>query len=165
MACSTSKPDANPTIGGAGLGSRTEFNPGIINTHHRNSRQRRHAGEMIGRPGVHHRCESVRPYRFMKLVGRSCGNVRFSSMDTLHIQTLLYRIDPACNMARFYAIAIEPALFGEVSLVRRWGRIGTMGRCTIEFFDTAAEAVEAFSNLLQRKLHRGYSASGSAGSE
>ncbi|TAX62854.1 WGR domain-containing protein, partial [Rhizobium ruizarguesonis] len=35
------------------------------------------------------------------------------------------RIDPSKNMARFYALSIEPNLFGETSLVRSWGRIGS----------------------------------------
>jgi len=36
------------------------------------------------------------------------------------------RIDPEKNMARFYALAIEPSLFGTPLLIRRWGRIGTV---------------------------------------
>jgi predicted DNA-binding WGR domain protein len=59
-------------------------------------------------------------------------------------------------MARFYALAVEPALFGDVSLVRRWGRIGTSGRSRIELFGTSAEADEALSDLVRRKLNRGY---------
>lgn len=39
----------------------------------------------------------------------------------------LVRIDPKRNMARFYGIALQPTLFGEVSVVRCWGRIGTKG--------------------------------------
>lgn len=77
-------------------------------------------------------------------------------MDTLDGQTLLYRIDATRNMARFYALAVEPALFGDVSLVRRWGRIGTSGRSKIELFDTSAEAAQALSDLVRRKLNRGY---------
>jgi hypothetical protein len=29
-------------------------------------------------------------------------------------------------MARFYALAIEPTLFGDMALVREWGRIGSL---------------------------------------
>jgi len=43
---------------------------------------------------------------------------------TLYIE----RIDAARNMARFYAVSIDPTLFGEVCLTRRWGRIGTRAR-------------------------------------
>ncbi|MEL6515641.1 MAG: WGR domain-containing protein [Pseudomonadota bacterium] len=34
----------------------------------------------------------------------------------------LSRVDPEQNMARFYGIAMRPTLFGEVSVVRCWGR-------------------------------------------
>lgn len=69
---------------------------------------------------------------------------------------LLYRLDPTRNMARFYALSIEITLFGEVALVRRWGRIGTLGRSRIEFCGSPAEAAEAGRRLLRRKLGRGY---------
>ena len=38
------------------------------------------------------------------------------------------RMDAQKNMARFYALSIEPTLFGDVCLIRRWGRIGTRGQ-------------------------------------
>lgn len=85
-------------------------------------------------------------------------------MDTLDRPTLLYRIDATRNMARFYALAIEPALFGGVSLVRRWGRIGTLGRSKIELYDTSIEAAQALSDLLRSKLSRGYWHHGAADS-
>lgn len=34
----------------------------------------------------------------------------------------LRRVDPDRNMIRFYALAIEPNLFGEFSVVRAWGQ-------------------------------------------
>lgn len=37
------------------------------------------------------------------------------------------RTDAAANMARFYAMSIEPTLFGDVCLVRRWGSTATAG--------------------------------------
>jgi predicted DNA-binding WGR domain protein len=85
-------------------------------------------------------------------------------MDLADGQTLLYRIDATRNMARFYALAVEPALFGDISLVRRWGRIGTSGRSKIELFDTSAEAAEALADLVRRKLGRGYRHHSAAGS-
>jgi predicted DNA-binding WGR domain protein len=45
------------------------------------------------------------------------------SDDTLQY-LVLDRCDPTCNMARYYALAIEPSLFGDASLIRKWGRIG-----------------------------------------
>lgn len=69
---------------------------------------------------------------------------------------LLRRIDPARNMARFYAIAVLPTLFGTLCIVRRWGRIGSRGRERIDLFERAAEAERAFDRLLRAKRRRGY---------
>ncbi|MGB3389974.1 MAG: WGR domain-containing protein [Pseudaminobacter sp.] len=46
-------------------------------------------------------------------------------MATATHSRLLDRIMRERNMARFYELSVEPTLFGEVALVRRWGRIGT----------------------------------------
>jgi predicted DNA-binding WGR domain protein len=59
----------------------------------------------------------------------------------------LRRIDPARNMARFYALSIQPTLFGGASLVRNWGRIGTNGQAMMETFDEDGVAGEALSRL------------------
>ncbi|AGS26449.1 WGR domain-containing protein [Rhizobium etli] len=77
-------------------------------------------------------------------------------MDSQADTTLLYRIDPALNMARFYRLSIQPTLFGGSSLVRHWGRIGTMGRQKVELFDTSVEAAAAGERMAGRKLRRGY---------
>ena len=59
-------------------------------------------------------------------------------------------------MARFYALSIEGTLFGQVCLVRRWGRIGTRGRSKQHSFDDEGEAVGLFLQLLRTKRMRGY---------
>ncbi len=69
---------------------------------------------------------------------------------------LLHRIDPARNMARFYRLSIEPNLFGGVSLVRTWGRIGGASRMKIENFDGPADATGSFARLEHSKRRRGY---------
>ena len=69
---------------------------------------------------------------------------------------LLHRIDPTRNMARFYRLSIEPNLFGGVSLVRTWGRIGGASRAKIEIFDGPAEAQRQLGTWRERKLRRGY---------
>jgi predicted DNA-binding WGR domain protein len=68
----------------------------------------------------------------------------------------LIRIDPRLNMARFYAISIEPSLFGDVALVRRWGRIGTHGHQAIELFASAAEAGKRQVRIETAKRRKGY---------
>lgn len=70
------------------------------------------------------------------------------------------RIDPARNMARFYLLALQPTLFGDVSLVRNWGRIGTRGQAKVETFATADEAEAALRRIERAKRRRGYAAPG-----
>ncbi|NEK47009.1 WGR domain-containing protein [Rhizobium leguminosarum] len=66
------------------------------------------------------------------------------------------RIDPSKNMARYYALSIEPNLFGGTSLVRSWGRIGSRGQQKIHVFDSEAKAVDLLLSLLRRKRSLGY---------
>ncbi len=72
--------------------------------------------------------------------------------------TYLYieRTQPSKNMARFYALSIEPSLFGKASLVRRWGRIGTTGREKIHLFEDEAAALAVFLQVARQKRQRGY---------
>lgn len=72
---------------------------------------------------------------------------------------MLRRIDPARNMARFYVLSLGYDLFGGISLVRHWGRIGTLGREKIDLFENDTEAAKAFERIRKRKLKRGYSMS------
>ncbi|MGX9428251.1 MULTISPECIES: WGR domain-containing protein [Bradyrhizobium] len=74
--------------------------------------------------------------------------------EPLHLR----RIDAARNMLRFYALSTQPTLFGEMSLIRNWGRIGTNGQTMVQTFDGSAEAVEAFERLERAKRRRGYAA-------
>jgi len=66
------------------------------------------------------------------------------------------RIAPEKNMARFYALAVQPTLFGEVSLLRAWGRIGTRGQKMVHLFDNESQAVILFLDVLREKRKRGY---------
>ncbi|MFG1366037.1 WGR domain-containing protein [Xanthobacter versatilis] len=77
-----------------------------------------------------------------------------SERASLHLR----RIDPARNMARFYVLFLQPTLFGETSLIRNWGRIGTRGQAMMETFDENTAAGEAFARLERRKRRRGYAA-------
>lgn len=71
-------------------------------------------------------------------------------------QLYVERTDKARNMARFYAMTIEPNLFGEVSLTRRWGRIGARGQMKVQHFARERDAVAVFLDLLRQKRDRGY---------
>jgi predicted DNA-binding WGR domain protein len=70
----------------------------------------------------------------------------------------LRRVDAARNMRRFYMLCIQPTLFGEVSLIRNWGRIGTNGQTMVQTFDGSVEADEAFGQIERAKRRRGYTA-------
>jgi len=68
------------------------------------------------------------------------------------------RIDPACNMRRFYRMSVQPDLFGGASLVREWGRIGLRGQVMIEHHTDEGRAVTALMKLAAVKSRRGYEA-------
>jgi len=74
--------------------------------------------------------------------------------DNTHLD--LVRIAPSENMARFYGIALQPTLFGEVAVVRCWGRIGTRGRVMASTYPDAEQAVDALEKLEYTKRRRGY---------
>ena len=50
------------------------------------------------------------------------------------LQLVLERVDPARNIARYYVLSIEQTLFAKHTLIRRWGRIGCLGRERLQFF-------------------------------
>lgn len=68
----------------------------------------------------------------------------------------LNRIDLSCNMRRFYRITVRRDLFGQVELVREWGRIGTKGQMLVERYDDQGSAVSALMKLAAAKKRRGY---------
>ena len=76
--------------------------------------------------------------------------------STLLQVLMLERIDGPRNMARFYVIAIEPTLFEDLALVRRWGRIGTAGRQRIDLHPSRKVAQVELEKWLARKCRRGY---------
>jgi predicted DNA-binding WGR domain protein len=69
---------------------------------------------------------------------------------------ILHRRDPTVNMARFYALSLENSLFGDILLVRRWGRIGTHGRVRFDWFDNPADAANELTRIASAKARRGY---------
>jgi predicted DNA-binding WGR domain protein len=64
-------------------------------------------------------------------------------------------------MRRFYALSLQPDLFGTVSVVRESGRIGQPGtvRYVVCADETAARA--ALALRMNRKIKRGYQRIGS----
>ena len=84
---------------------------------------------------------------------RQCESV---GMGHMIFETLLHKIDPAQNMARYYSISIQPNLFGGHSLLRRWGRIGSSSQIKIDLFENETSAADAREKLVLSKLRRGY---------
>jgi predicted DNA-binding WGR domain protein len=81
-----------------------------------------------------------------------------SEGDCSSLQLVLERVDPARNIARYYVLSIEPTLFAKHTLIRRWGRIGCVGRERLQFFKTedASRAQVTLETWLTRKRKRGY---------
>jgi predicted DNA-binding WGR domain protein len=71
----------------------------------------------------------------------------------------LKRVNPALNMRRFYALSVEKDLFGEVCLVRAWGRIGKAGRVAIEPHPTEEAADKELRRVVSLKVRKGYRSS------
>jgi predicted DNA-binding WGR domain protein len=85
-------------------------------------------------------------------VGSDNPGMEKPDRHTIHLQ----RIDRAQNMRRFYILSIQPTLFGEVSLIRNWGRIGAAGQTMVETFDRPLDAKAAFLRIERQKIRRGY---------
>jgi predicted DNA-binding WGR domain protein len=86
-----------------------------------------------------------------------CAMTETSGIAGYKLQMLvLERRNPSRNMARFYVLAIEPTLFGEMALVREWGRIGSWGPRRLDLYANRAAAAESLDAWLVRKARRGY---------
>ncbi len=80
------------------------------------------------------------------------GTMELTATTPVH----LVHVDPGVNMARFYGIELQPTLFGEVSVFRTWGRIGTNGQAMRVTYDNEAQAADALHKLEKQKCRRGY---------
>lgn len=85
------------------------------------------------------------PPRDVSIIERAAGSV-----------TALTRIQPERNQWRFYHLALWPDLFGQVCLVREWGRIGRPGRLRHDPFPNTALAAQALELIARTKRRRGY---------
>ena len=68
----------------------------------------------------------------------------------------LEKRDPQKNVHRFYAMYITPTIFGDWSLIRRWGRIGSQGAVLENWFGTEQEAINEEQKILKSKEKHGY---------
>lgn len=88
--------------------------------------------------------------------GAAAGGENPAMTDKESLPVHLRRIDPTQNMRRFYMLAVQPTLFGGASVIRNWGRIGTIGQSMMQTFDRPEEAGDALSRLERSKRRRGY---------
>jgi predicted DNA-binding WGR domain protein len=70
--------------------------------------------------------------------------------------TRLQKRNPERNQHRYYALDLQPHLFGGWSVIREWGRIGHPGQVRIDLCDTLEEAALTFNEKLRQKQRRGY---------
>jgi len=70
--------------------------------------------------------------------------------------TYLVRHDEAKNMHRFYQLMTVPGVFGDWSLVKEWGRLGSPGTVRSEWFETEVEAIKALDEIFKKKRKKGY---------
>ncbi|KQY21566.1 WGR domain-containing protein [Rhizobium sp. Root482] len=84
-------------------------------------------------------------------------------MTIFQFQLYCQRVDATKNMARYYALSVQPTLFGETEVVRRWGRIGKRGGEKSDVFKTEKDAAAHFLDLARRKRAKGYRPIGNCG--
>src|SRR3712207_730626 len=61
----------------------------------------------------------------------------------------LTRVDPSCNMRRFYGLAFATSFFGEHGVMRQWGRVGTAGQSRTDWYRKPSAAHSALQTLLR----------------
>jgi predicted DNA-binding WGR domain protein len=71
-----------------------------------------------------------------------------------HIQ--LARNDSSRNLARYYELSLERDLFGRYVVVRRWGRIGLIGRMHRQDVPSEVHGLACLLDTLRAKRRRGY---------
>jgi predicted DNA-binding WGR domain protein len=79
-----------------------------------------------------------------------------SQLEVFPTNLHLRRIDPARNMRRYYRIVIHSDLFGQASLVREWGRIGSRGQMMVETHPDEGRAINALMKLARAKQPKRY---------
>ena len=69
---------------------------------------------------------------------------------------VLRRVDTDKNMDRFYELTLQPTLFGDWAVVRRWGRFDSGGQKREVWFEAYATALTFMDRLHNKKRKRGY---------
>lgn len=56
---------------------------------------------------------------------------------------------------KWYALSVEQTLFGP-AVVRRWGRLGAVGRIRADIYPAREMAADAYARQCERRVKRGY---------
>jgi predicted DNA-binding WGR domain protein len=88
------------------------------------------------------------------------GRIRRRDTGAMSGPLYLFRRDPARNMARFYGLDVQPTLFGDMALLRHWGRIGHPGQSRMTTYADAGAAEAARARRAGQKRRRGYAPAG-----
>lgn len=59
-------------------------------------------------------------------------------------------------MYRFYLLTVQPTLFGGVSVIRNWGRIGSSGQTMVQTFEAEYDAAATLLRVEREKRRKGY---------
>lgn len=59
-------------------------------------------------------------------------------------------------MHRFYLLTVQPTLFGGVSVIRNWGRIGSSGQTMVQTFEAEDDAAATLLRVEREKRRKGY---------
>lgn len=65
-------------------------------------------------------------------------------------------VDSARNRARDYALVWQPALVGDGTLIRTWGRTNSATQTRVDYYPDRAAAQAHVEEILRRGLHHGY---------
>ena len=68
----------------------------------------------------------------------------------------LVSVNPAENRARFYRLQWQPTLWGELALLCIWGRIGTLGKCTVLSLRQDDDTAATIAPIIRERLQHGY---------
>ena len=69
----------------------------------------------------------------------------------------LEQIDISRNRWRWYALSVQPTLFGEWAFIREWGRLGQRGGQTLTaIYSLENDAFDALDTVRAMKTRRGY---------
>lgn len=71
--------------------------------------------------------------------------------------TYLVSINPSANRRRFYRVAVEPTLLGDVCVTRSWGRIGGAEQRLAPLpVSDVGTAEKLAGKIVREKKRRGY---------